>query len=66
MVEGRSLADLLTAYDEQCARTDEIIAAHDLSDRGVGGQFPRRRHKDYQFAFVRAVVPPVAHPRDPN
>lgn len=38
--EGRSLADLLTAYDEQCARTDEIIAAHELSDRGVGRQFP--------------------------
>ena len=40
MVEGRTLADLLTAYDEQCARTDQIIAAHDLTDRGVGGQFP--------------------------
>ncbi len=40
MVEGRSLAELLTAYDEQCARSDEIIAAHALSERGVGGQFP--------------------------
>ncbi len=40
MVVGRSLAELLTAYDEQCARSDEIIAAHALSDRGVGGQFP--------------------------
>lgn len=40
MVEDRSLADLLAAYDEQCARTDAIIAAHELSDLGVGGQFP--------------------------
>jgi hypothetical protein len=40
VVAGRSLNELLTAYDEQCARTDEVIAAHALSDRGVGGQFP--------------------------
>lgn len=40
MVGSRSLTDLLTAYDEQVARTDEVIAAHELSDRGVGGQFP--------------------------
>jgi uncharacterized damage-inducible protein DinB len=37
---GRSLAELLAAYDAQCARSDEVIAAHALSDRGVGGQFP--------------------------
>jgi uncharacterized damage-inducible protein DinB len=40
MVKGRSLAELLAEYDEQCARSDEVISAHSLSDRGVGREFP--------------------------
>jgi len=39
-VGDRSLAEVLTAYDAQCRRSDEVIAAHGLDDAGVGGQFP--------------------------
>lgn len=33
-VEGRSLADLVAEYEQQCARSNEIVAAHSLDDRG--------------------------------
>lgn len=39
-VTGRPLGELLAAYDAQCARSDEVLTAHELSARGVGGQFP--------------------------
>lgn len=39
-VDGQPLHALLAAFDAQCARSDEVIAAHALSDRGTGGQFP--------------------------
>ena len=40
VVGDRTLAEVLAAYDAQCRRSDEVIAAHDLDDPGVGGQFP--------------------------
>ena len=39
-VGDRALAEVLAAYDTQCRRSDQVIAAHDLDDLGVGGQFP--------------------------
>lgn len=42
MVDGVPLAQLLDDYAAQCARSNEIIAAHSLDDVG--------RHPDYQSA----------------
>lgn len=39
-VGDRTLAELVTAYEAQCRRSDEIIAAHELDAPGTGGQFP--------------------------
>jgi uncharacterized damage-inducible protein DinB len=41
-VEGVPLATLLEAYEQQCAISDEIIAAHSLEEPG--------RHPDYRSA----------------
>jgi uncharacterized damage-inducible protein DinB len=40
--DGRALADLLAEYEQQCRRSDEIIAAHALDEPG--------RHSDYPAA----------------
>ncbi|QBR91030.1 DinB family protein [Nocardioides euryhalodurans] len=40
LVQDRSLDELLAAYDEQCRRSDDVIASHSLSDTGVGTAFP--------------------------
>ena len=42
MVEGIPLAQLLAEYEQQCARSNEIIAAHAMDDVG--------RHPDYGSA----------------
>jgi uncharacterized damage-inducible protein DinB len=38
-VDGVSLARLLDEYDRQCARSDEIVAAHSLDDPGTHPEF---------------------------
>ena len=52
MVERRSLAELLTAYDAQSARSDEVIAAHALSDRGAGGVPPASRRWSWMLLHM--------------
>ena len=42
MVEGVPLAQLLAEYGQQCARSNEIVAAHGMDDVG--------RHPDYASA----------------
>ncbi|MEH1015726.1 DinB family protein [Micromonospora sp. CPCC 206060] len=42
MVDGVPLADLLADYEQQCARSNEIIAAHSLDEPG--------RHPDFTSA----------------
>jgi uncharacterized damage-inducible protein DinB len=39
MVDGIPLAKLLDEYDAQCARSNEIVAAHSLDDTGKHEQF---------------------------
>jgi uncharacterized damage-inducible protein DinB len=39
IVDGTPLAQLLDDYDRQCARSNEIIAAHSLDDRGKNTDF---------------------------
>jgi uncharacterized damage-inducible protein DinB len=39
IVDGTPLAQLLEDYDRQCTRSNEIIAAHSLDDRGKNTDF---------------------------
>jgi uncharacterized damage-inducible protein DinB len=42
--QADSLADLLAAYREECARCDEVIAAHDLDDVSA--------HRDHSLRWI--------------
>lgn len=57
---GRRLADLVAEYDDQCRRSDEIIAAAELTDRARRGGRPSG-HASLRWVIIHMIEETARH-----